>query len=203
MDVTQSHTVNIVTGFELQSFQNVDVMPICGEKTFRLTTDDTSMDMTKCLTVNIAESVLPVKKQEDETCGLPRNRSSSARGVDPSFNKSLSKPSGPSVNPAVERMTPTAAQHGMGDSSNGRTICPEDDVNMTEAQTGRILGLPDTDDTPRCLFPTQDIYPQSGSLKKAQMTSRQQHNETLGTFRKGMETPIPSNVFDSEGFNSV
>ncbi|XP_035851233.1 kinetochore scaffold 1 isoform X4 [Sander lucioperca] len=190
MDVTQSHTVNIVTGFELQSFQNVDVMPICGEKTFRLTTDDTSMDMTKCLTVNIAESVLPVKKQEDETCGLPRNRSSSARGVDPSFNKSLSKPSGPSVNPAVERMTPTAAQHGMGDSSNGRTICPEDDVNMTEAQTGRILGLPDTDDTPRCLFPTQDIYPQSGSLKKAQMTSRQQHNETLGTFRKGMDTSL-------------
>ncbi|XP_078130065.1 uncharacterized protein knl1 [Sander vitreus] len=191
MDVTQSHTVNTATGFELQSFQNVDVFPICGEKTFRLTANDTSMDMTKCLTVNIAESVLPVKKQEDETCGLPRNRSSSARhGVDPSFNKSLSKPSGPSVNPVVERMTPTAAQYNMGDSSNGGTICPEDDVNVTKAQTGCILGLPDTDDTTLCLFLTQDIYSQSGSLKKAQMTSRQQHNETLGTFRKGMDTSL-------------
>ncbi|XP_028460214.1 uncharacterized protein knl1 [Perca flavescens] len=203
MDVTQSHTVNIATGFELQSFKNVNVLPICGEKTFRLAANDTSMDMTKCLTVNIAESVLPVKKQEDETCGLPKNRSSSARSVDPSFNKSLSKPSGPSVNPVVERMTPTAAQHSMGDSSNGGTICPEDDVNVTEAQTGRILGLTDKDATPQCLFPTQDIYPQSGSLKKAEMTLRQQHNETLGTFRKGMDTSLVQRdqvKFDAEDY---
>ncbi|XP_034756666.1 kinetochore scaffold 1 [Etheostoma cragini] len=190
MDVTQSHTVNVATGFELQSFQNVDRLSI--EKTFKLTANDTSMDKTHCLTVNFAGSGLPVKKQENETCGLPRNRSSSARSVDPSFNKSLSKPSGPGVNPVVEKMSPTAAQYSIGDSSNGGTICPEDDVSMdmTEAQTGRILELTDKDGTPHCLFPTQDIYPQSNSLKKAEMTSQQQNNKTLGTFPKGMDTSL-------------
>ncbi|KAA8583000.1 hypothetical protein FQN60_015546 [Etheostoma spectabile] len=64
MDVTQSHTVNIATGFELQSFQNVDRLAISGEKTFKFTANNTSMDKSQCLTVNIAGLGLPVRNKK-------------------------------------------------------------------------------------------------------------------------------------------
>lgn len=101
----------------------------------------------------------------------------------------------------ITRMTPTTAQaFNIGDSSNGETVCPEDDVSMdmTEAQTGRILGITGADDPLQCLFLTQDMYPQSGHLKKAEIPSRQQHSEALGSCnRKGMETPYLPNFVDS------
>ncbi|XP_044025456.1 kinetochore scaffold 1 isoform X2 [Siniperca chuatsi] len=190
MDVTRSHTVNIATDFGLQSLQNLDFLPTCGEKTARFSENDAAINIASKL---VSDSVPPVKKQEGETCGLPRNRSSSAHSLDPGFNNlltSLSKQSDLSFNPVIPRMTPTAAQSSnIGDSSNGGTICPEDDVSMdmTEAQTGHILGITGTDDL-QCLFPTQDTYPQSG---EAEMTSQQQHSEALGSSnRKGMETSL-------------
>ncbi|XP_033504979.2 uncharacterized protein knl1 [Epinephelus lanceolatus] len=199
MDVTQSHTVNIATHLKLQSQQNSDLLPTCGEKTVRFTANDAAMDMTQCLTVNIAsslvsDSVRPVKNQEVETSGLPRNRPSSAHRLDPLFNTSLSKPSGPGVNPVIAGVKPTAVQSfNIRDSLNGGTVCPEEDVTMemTEAQTGRILAITGADDPLQCLFPTKDMYPQSSSLKKEEMTSQQQHNEALGSSnRKGMETTL-------------
>ncbi|XP_059212452.1 uncharacterized protein knl1 [Centropristis striata] len=183
MDVTQSHTVNIAT--------DLGFLPTCGEKTVRFNANDAAMDMTQCLTVNIdsnlvSDSVLPVMKQAG-ACGLPQNRSSSARSLDPKSNTSLSKPSG---------TMPTAEQFSnIDDSLSGVTICPEDDISMdmTEAQTGRILGTTDTDNPLQCLFPTQDKYP--NSLKTAVMTSQQQHNEARrSTNNKGMETSLTASL---------
>jgi len=44
--------------------------------------------------------------------------------------------------------------------SYGNALWPEDDsrMDMTEAQTGRILGCSDDDDPFQCLFPTQEMY---------------------------------------------
>ncbi|XP_070704846.1 outer kinetochore KNL1 complex subunit KNL1-like [Pempheris klunzingeri] len=201
MDVTRSHTVHITTDFESQSHQILGLLPACGEKTMRFTANDAAMDMTQCLTVNIAskfisDSVLPVKKQQGETCGLPRNRASSAHSLDPGFHTSILKPSGPSVNPVITRMTPSATQpFNMEDSSNGGTICPENDVSMdmTEAQTGRILGITTIDDPLRCL--TQDTNPQSGHMKKAEKTPRQQHSDAKGACNhEGMETSLTASL---------
>ncbi|XP_032399620.1 uncharacterized protein knl1 [Etheostoma spectabile] len=72
MDVTQSHTVNIATGFELQSFQNVDRLAISGEKTFKFTANNTSMDMTRSHTVNIATDLKLLSQQNVDSlpaCG--------------------------------------------------------------------------------------------------------------------------------------
>ncbi|XP_068564539.1 kinetochore scaffold 1 [Cebidichthys violaceus] len=197
MDLTQSHNVNIATDFKLQSLQNSVFVPAYGEKTVRFTADDAAMDMTQGLTVNIAsnllsDALLPVKKQD----GWPRNRS--AHSLNPSFTTSLSKSSGPSGDPVITRMMPTAAQSSdIGDSSNGGTICPEEDVSMdmTEAQTGRILGSTGTDDSLQCLFPTEDMYTQSGSLKKQEMTSGQKNNEALeSSNRKGLDTSLTASL---------
>ncbi|XP_034383038.1 kinetochore scaffold 1 isoform X3 [Cyclopterus lumpus] len=53
IDVTRSHTVNIVTDLQLQSLQNVDIFPACGEKTVRFSADDACIDVTRSHTVNI------------------------------------------------------------------------------------------------------------------------------------------------------
>ncbi|XP_008276592.1 protein CASC5 [Stegastes partitus] len=211
MDVTQSHTVNIATNFKLQSHQNMDFLPPCGEKTLRFTTNDAAMDLTQCLTVNIASNLasnpsLPLKKQEAETFGPLRNRSSSAHSLNPASNNvlpPLSKPSDPSVSNVVARMMPNAATF----SSRG-TISSEDDINMdlteaqigcilendvfmdmTETQTGRNIETLGTGDPLKCLFPNKDMYPQSGNLKQAETTSSQQNTEAPGPSNcKGMVT---------------
>ncbi|XP_031717532.1 kinetochore scaffold 1 isoform X2 [Anarrhichthys ocellatus] len=169
----------------------------CGEKTVRFTAEDAAMDMTQGLSVHIAsnllsDALLPVKKQD----GQPRNRS--AHSLNPSFTTSLSKTSGPSGEPVITRMTPTAAQSSdIGDSSNGGTVCPEEDVSMdmTGAQTGRIRGLTGSDDPFQFLSPTQEMYPQSGSVKKQEMTSGQQHNEVLGSSNHtGLDTSLTASL---------
>ncbi|XP_026174572.1 uncharacterized protein knl1 [Mastacembelus armatus] len=86
MDFTQTHTANTATELKWQSHQNFDFVATCGDKTVRLTANDASMNMTQCLTVNIdqnliADSVLPLKKQEGEKCHPPRMISSSAHDL--------------------------------------------------------------------------------------------------------------------------
>ncbi|XP_039981472.1 uncharacterized protein knl1 isoform X2 [Xiphias gladius] len=205
MDVTRSHTVNIATDFKLQSHQNSGFLPSYGEKTVGFNENDAAMDMTQCLTVNIASNLVSdsvlVKKQEGEKCGPPRDRSSTAHSLDKGFNNfltSFSKPSDPSVDPEIARMTPTAApSSNIRDSSNGGTICPEYDVSMdmTEAQTGQILGIMDTDHPLQCLFPRQEMYPQSGNLKKTELTSQVQSSKVPGSSKcKGMENLLKTSL---------
>ncbi|XP_035474436.2 uncharacterized protein knl1 isoform X2 [Scophthalmus maximus] len=191
MDVTRSYTVNIGNDLKLLS---------CRDKTMRFNVDDAGMDMTQCLTVNIAnnlgsESILPVWEQESETCGpTPRGRSSSAQGLAPEF-KSMPT-SGPGVDPAIAIKKPTAVPSSdVRDSSGVGSVCPKDDVSMdmemTEAQTGRILGITHADDSLQCLFPTPDVYPHSGGLNKAYTTSGQKNSEALGSSnRTGMGSSL-------------
>uniref|UniRef100_A0A8D3EE82 Knl1 C-terminal RWD domain-containing protein n=2 Tax=Scophthalmus maximus TaxID=52904 RepID=A0A8D3EE82_SCOMX len=191
MDVTRSYTVNIGNDLKLLS---------CRDKTMRFNVDDAGMDMTQCLTVNIAnnlgsESILPVWEQESETRGpTPRGRSSSAQGLAPEF-KSMPT-SGPGVDPAIAIKKPTAVPSSdVRDSSGVGSVCPKDDVSMdmemTEAQTGRILGITHADDSLQCLFPTPDLYPHSGGLNKAYTTSGQKNSEALGSSnRTGMGSSL-------------
>ncbi|XP_034436001.1 uncharacterized protein knl1 isoform X4 [Hippoglossus hippoglossus] len=196
MDVTRSHTVNIGTDFSHKHSGSLSFK----DKTIRFNVKDAGMDMTQCLTVNIANNLgsdsilLSEKKQESEKRGPLRDRSSSAHGLDPESNSFLT--SVPSVDPVFERKTSTAAPFSnMRDSSAGGTICPEDDVSMdmdmTEAQTGRIVGITHTDEPLQCFFPPQDIYPQSGNLKKAEMTSGRKSSGALGSSdRTGVEKSL-------------
>nr|XP_046228296.1 kinetochore scaffold 1 isoform X2 [Scatophagus argus] len=59
MDVTQSHTVNIVSDLEMHLHQNMDFLPSCGEKTVRFTASDAAMEVTQSHTVNIATGFDP------------------------------------------------------------------------------------------------------------------------------------------------
>lgn len=134
------------------------------------------------------------------------NRSSSAHALDPGFKNSLSRMSGPWANPLTTRApaalspvdtngfldqltTPkpdvdTEKEASLMEKSVNKTMTdsPEDDVSMemTEAQTGRILEQTYTDEPPQCVSSTQDLYPNSDYLKKAEVTS-QQSNEALGS----------------------
>ncbi|XP_069371586.1 uncharacterized protein knl1 [Paralichthys olivaceus] len=199
MDVTRSHTVNIGTDF---SHKHLGSLSSRRDKTIRFSVNDAGMDMTQCLTVNIAnnlgsDSILPPeKKQESEKRGPLRDRSSSAHGLDPELD------SVPRVDPVIARTT-SAPLSDVRDSSDGRTICPEDDVSMdmdmTEAQTGRILGITQTEDPLQCLFPPQDFYLQSGNLKKGEMTSGHKSSEALGSSdRTGMGTSLKSSLKTKE-----
>ncbi|XP_074472665.1 uncharacterized protein knl1 isoform X4 [Sebastes fasciatus] len=248
MDVTRSHTVNIATDFEPQSHQNVDPLPACGEKTMRFTATDAGMDMTQCLTVDIpsnsvSDSLLPHRDSNisstHENIDFPvsakkthrpcRNRSSSAQALDPGFKKSLSRASGPWANPVINKaVAPAAPSPQETVDTNGfldqlktqradvdtekegfvsavmekpvnktMTEGPEDDVSMdmTEAQTGRILRQTYTDEPPQCLSPTQDLHPNSDHLKKTELTP-QQSNEALGSSNPdGVEiTSLPDSL---------
>lgn len=53
MDVTQSHTVNIVSDLGSHSRQNMDFLPGVGEKTIRFNVNEAAMDVTQSHTVNI------------------------------------------------------------------------------------------------------------------------------------------------------
>ncbi|XP_053301738.1 uncharacterized protein knl1 [Pleuronectes platessa] len=201
MDVTRSHTVHIGTDFSHKHSGSLSSK----DKTIRFNVKDAGMDMTQCLTVNIANNLgsdsilLSEKKPESEKRGPLRDRSSSAHGLDPESNSFLT-----SVDPVFERKTLTAAPFSyVRDSSAGGTICPEDDVSMdmdmTEAQTGRIVGLTHTDDPLQGPFPPQDFFPQSGYLKKAEMTSGRKSSGALGSSgRTGMGTSWKSSLKTKE-----
>lgn len=135
----------------------------CTEKTTRFTADDAFMDLTRSHTVNIKSLPLAPGDQKFDSV--------SGNGLDAGFKnflESLSKPNGPGAKPVIAGMFSTTSvptnsslvkpktqgadvqtkgllniTMGVGLSSNGDTICDEDepDMDMTEAQTGRIIGF--------------------------------------------------------------
>lgn len=125
MDMTHSHTMKIAGDAELFdiSLQNYDTLPTSRDKTVMFTEDDASMDMTLSHTVNMTSSSvsLPTNRSMDLSVEK-RNITSSAPCVDPSglenFLATLFKPSGPSINPVITRMTlPAGASSSERDNS--------------------------------------------------------------------------------------
>ncbi|XP_042359880.1 uncharacterized protein LOC121955861 [Plectropomus leopardus] len=198
MDMTQSHTVNIASGSSAPPNQSIFLTR-------------GKMDS--------ASTAAMLQERKRDTCGVP---SSSANGLDPEFQdflSSLFKPGASSGNPPTgassketvntnsslsqiksdvgkeKRSLNTSRSYG--ESLNGGAICPENDVSMdmTEAQTGRIVGSTGSDDPFQFLFPTQDMYPQSESLNKQDMTSGQKNSEVLGSSnRTGMEASLKQSL---------
>lgn len=146
MDVTQSHTVNIVTGLKTQLHKNEDFSPTFGDKTVRFSDDDVAMDMTQCLTINVAsnlasDSIPSVKNQEHLTKEVPsQNQPSFIPSLDPGSDNlriSLSRSNDHSSNPVTAETVSTTAR-----SSDGLKIYPGDDLSMdmTDVKMGNILG---------------------------------------------------------------
>lgn len=80
MDETRSYTANIDTGFNLQPNQNVDLVPMIGEKTMRFNENNAAMDVMKSHTVNMASDLEVHPRQNDE--GLPPSGGKPARFTD-------------------------------------------------------------------------------------------------------------------------
>ncbi|KAM4712743.1 uncharacterized protein knl1 isoform 2-T2 [Anableps anableps] len=175
LDVTQSHTVYISTNIKQDSHQNVNVAPTCGEKTMRFAADDAAMDMTQCLTMNIATNlasdlITSVSKQED-----------------PSENRFSSSQSLSTLNDCDADLRMMAAT----ESSDGFTVNQEDDMDMTEAHTSRILGaevsisMNMTGEMPRkrelllAVLPTEGMHRES-VRGRTEGNTHQYCNETFG-----------------------
>lgn len=80
MDETRSYTANIDTGFNLQPNQNVDFIPMMGEKTVRFTENDAAMDVMQSHTVNMASDLEARPRQNDD--GLPPSGEKTVRFTD-------------------------------------------------------------------------------------------------------------------------
>lgn len=70
MDVTQSHTVNIISGLGRRCPQNTGVLPAFGEKTVRFGADEAALDVTQSHTVNIISGVA-LRPRHDERRAPP------------------------------------------------------------------------------------------------------------------------------------
>ncbi|XP_047244572.1 kinetochore scaffold 1 [Girardinichthys multiradiatus] len=223
LDVTQSHTVCIAT-INMDSHQNINVSPTCGEKTVRFAADDGAMDMTECLTMNIPSNLAPdlitsVRKRDDPL----ENKFLSSRSLDPAQDNLLTNfltPNDCDADPMVARMTATAA----AESSDGFTVYQEDDMDITEAQTSCILGdevsmnltgvqtgrmvvIPQKQETLQAVSPTEAMHGQSVHGKMEGM-KHQQCNEAFGasnyagpypSMKTSLKTMMQRNLV---GFNS-
>ncbi|KAM6915048.1 uncharacterized protein FYW49_009935 [Xenentodon cancila] len=159
-----------------------------GENTMTFTADSDFMNTTRSRTKSIAgDSLAPADM--------------SANSFDPQCNDflaSLSKPSDRREN--IPRTKPTADQSfkvpGKADGclskietntntsrGSGEPLADPNDTSMdvTEVQTGRILGLPGSDDPFQFLLPSQDVYPLCESQKKADVTPGQQRGKEFAS----------------------
>ncbi|XP_067427794.1 kinetochore scaffold 1 isoform X3 [Thunnus thynnus] len=195
-DMTSLKNPSLRASRQSMSKVNFGTEDECREKTIRFTADDALMDVTQSHTVNIASGLLAPPSQSFDIYSLaslsnpmaPTAVASSKETVD--TNSSLAQLK-------TQRADLGKETRSSGESFNGGTICPEDDISMdmTEAQTGRIIGMMGTDDSLQCLFPTQDTYPPSGNLKRAEATLQQQSSERLGSSNtKGLETSLKASL---------
>ncbi|XP_014906775.1 protein CASC5 isoform X1 [Poecilia latipinna] len=150
LDVTQSRTVHISTNIKPNPLQNDNMAPSCEEKSIRFYADDVTMDMTQCLTTNIATDLA-----SDKFTSL----------------LSLSTPND------------CAADSTM--MADGFTVYLEDNMDMTEAQTGRILEAEVSEEmlhkheSLQAVVPTEATHRQSVH-GKTERNLHQQHKEGFG-----------------------
>ncbi|XP_067337500.1 kinetochore scaffold 1 isoform X2 [Channa argus] len=177
---------------------NFDTAVDFGEKTMMFSTDDAFMDMTHSHTINIASDA-DICLQDYEL--LPSNRERPMIKMIKTQMTDLEK----------ENQLPTSASvlldksntsKKVGEFPYGSAHCPEGDVSMdiTEAQTGHILGPTDEDDPFQCLFPTQEMYSQFDNrvTQTTEIKSKQQQSSKTpsssnpkATTENGIQKMIP------------
>ncbi|PWA27927.1 hypothetical protein CCH79_00000550, partial [Gambusia affinis] len=152
----ESHTVHISTNVKLNPLQNVNVAPSCEEKSIRFYADDVTMDITQCLTTNIATDLA-----SDKFSSL---LSLSTRNHCDANSTTMAATSGP---------------------SDGFTVYLEDNMDMTETQTGCILEAEVREEmlykheSLQAVLPTKDTQHQSVH-GKTERNLHQQHKEGFG-----------------------
>ncbi|XP_027140214.1 kinetochore scaffold 1 [Larimichthys crocea] len=160
-----------------------DTKDECREKTIIFTASNEFMDMTQSHTVNIASGLFAPPNQSNtrleerkrETCGTPGIPSN---GLDLGFKSFLASLSKTVPTAAVSSKAPEENRSlNTTRSSRESFIGGAENVSMdmTEAQTGRIVGLTGSDDPFQFLFPSQALNPHRDSLKSAEMTSGQKN----------------------------
>ncbi|XP_043961849.1 uncharacterized protein knl1 isoform X2 [Gambusia affinis] len=152
----ESHTVHISTNVKLNPLQNVNVAPSCEEKSIRFYADDVTMDITQCPTTNIATDLA-----SDKFSSL---LSLSTRNHCDANSTTMAATSGP---------------------SDGFTVYLEDNMDMTETQTGCILEAEVREEmlhkheSLQAVLPTKDTQHQSVH-GKTERNLHQQHKEGFG-----------------------
>ncbi|XP_037607386.1 uncharacterized protein knl1 isoform X2 [Sebastes umbrosus] len=204
MDMTQSHTVNIASGSSNRPNQNLDILHTRGKTDNASSLEErrreacgTPGSSANGLDLGFKNFVSSLSKPGSSSGNpaivrvIPPTAASSKETVDTSISLSQLK-----SNVGKEKQSLNTTR-SFGGSFNERTICPENDVSMdmTEAQTGRIIGLTGSDDSFQFLFSTQDMYAHSESLKKKEVTSGQKNRDVLGSSnRTGMETSLTASL---------
>lgn len=89
MDVTQSHTENIIRDLGSHSQQNMDFFPGYGEKTVRFSVNDAAMDITQSHTVNIIRD-LDFHSQQREERASPGRELAASPACDVAVDKTQS-----------------------------------------------------------------------------------------------------------------
>ncbi|KAM4529255.1 uncharacterized protein V3H82_027441 [Fundulus diaphanus] len=123
LDVTKSHGVYITANVKPDSHPNVNVSPTGGEKTVRFTADDASRDITQCVNMRMATGLesdwitsVTEKDQDGLLTRLPSRNDCNA-------------------DPVCAGMTAVTSE-----SPAGFPVYQEDDMDITQAQTGCVLG---------------------------------------------------------------
>nr|XP_033932567.1 uncharacterized protein knl1 isoform X2 [Pseudochaenichthys georgianus] len=154
MDVTRSHTAKIDTNIQPQSQPNVDFLPACGEKTVRFNADDACMDVTQShrsahVLDNGFKDTLSIQSGAN---AVNTGEVAAAAGLQDTVNTNgplrKQKPNVDTDNEAPGFISAVMEKP----VNKTMTEDPQDDVSidMTEAQTGSILGQTCTDETPQC-----------------------------------------------------
>ncbi|TNN60636.1 hypothetical protein EYF80_029109 [Liparis tanakae] len=203
MDMTQSHTVNIAddADISLQNFGSLTTMDISLSRNGNIGSvslpNSRNMDL-RVEKSNASSSALTLDAGfESFLASLSKPSEPSVNPVIPTMtpaastertNVSAGQLKTQRADVGKENQAPTSVPAVMekslgtsrkiGELSYGNALCPGDDsrMDMTEAQTGRILGRSDDDDPFQCLFPTQEMYSRldsRGSQTKEKTTPQQ------------------------------
>lgn len=136
MDMTHSHTINIANDAELAadiSLQDFDALTSSRESTVMSAADNGSMDMTLCHMVSMTSGSesLPSGRNMDLSVEK-KTLSSSVPCLDLEFENflaSLSKSSGPFVNPVMAKMTPARGSSDVKNYSLAQTKTQMNEVD--------------------------------------------------------------------------
>lgn len=151
MDVTQSHTVNIVSDLGSHSRQNMDFLPSFGEKTIRFSVNEAAMDVTQSHTVNIVCDSDFYSQQHEQrappggemvtspACDVDMDETRSyTANIDAGFNLQLNQNVDPIIGEKTMRLTNSVAAM---DVVQSRTVNLASDLEVHPRQNDDGLPL--------------------------------------------------------------